>query len=282
MNALELYRNTQKIFRDAGFDSPDVEAAYLVAHAAGLRRFDITFRGKKKILTPEEETSAQDYLTRRLAHEPFQYIDGWTEFRNLRLAVGPGCLIPRPETECLIDLLKPELRPGARLAELGTGSGAIALAFADERPDLEIYASEISPDALFWARKNLETLAFSNVTLCSGNLFDAFPRELKFDAVAANLPYIPESARPALPPNVRDYEPEIALFSPDSGLALVKRALENAPLHLTSGASLVLEIGEEQGDALAEFARNCGYHAVSVVRDCFGTPRFLRCLFHEK
>jgi len=279
MKLRELLSSCTKRFETAGFDSAQIEAAYLLEDAVGIRHNLLALHGDLE-LTQAQLERAQDYLTRRLAHEPFQYISGWTEFREIRLSVAPGCLIPRPETELLVDLVLKDLPRDAAVCELGTGSGAIALSIAYERPDTQVYATELSPDALRIAEENRASLKLGNAHILQGDLLSPLPEGMRFHLLAANLPYIPESARDSLPPNVRNYEPEMALFAPHGGMALIKRALREAPPHLLPGAVLIFETGEEQGEALCACAESLGtYTEIEVLRDQYGANRFLRCKF---
>lgn len=279
MKLIDLLKNSEERFRSAGFDSPEIEAAYMLEEVTGIRH-NLLWTESERILSPEAQTRAEDYMMRRLAHEPFQYICGWEDFRELTLNVAPGCLIPRPETELLVDFVLKALPPNGHACELGTGSGAIALSIGFERPDSRVTASEISPDAFAIAEANRKKYGLNNVSLVRGDLFSAFDPEVKFDLLAANLPYIPESVRDALPRNVRDYEPSLALFADHEGMALIERALVDAPRYLKPGAPLFFEMGEEQGAALAAFARsrNC-YSGIQVLQDQYGVDRFLTCIF---
>lgn len=273
----ELLKNATDRFTDAGFDSPDIEAAYMLEEITGIRHNLLLFN-RERILTAGELAKGEEYLARRLAHEPFQYICGWTQFRELNLAVSPGCLIPRPETEYLVDLVLKKLPSGGHAVELGTGSGAIALSIALERKDSFVSASELSQEALAVAQKNLQRSHLANVQLFQGDLFSPFEEKKQFDLLAANLPYIPYSAEKDLPRNVRDYEPGMALFADHDGMALIERALQDAPRYLKQGAYLFFEAGEEQGDALCAFAENCGHYTeIAYLPDQYGAPRFLTC-----
>lgn len=277
MTLKTLLKTMRDAFEQARFESPDIEAAYLVSEITSIRHSLLALHADREV-SPAELIHAQEYLSRRMKNEPFQYICAWTEFRFLKLAVGPGCLIPRPETEQLVELVLKDLTPGASAGELGTGCGAIALAIASERPDVCIAASEISPDALRYAEKNLKTAGLKNVRFFAGDLFRPFPEDLRFHFLAANLPYIPESARSSLPPNVRDYEPECALFAADGGCELIQRALCEAPAHLYPHAKLYFEIGSGQGEKLKAFAGKLGfYRKIRLARDLSGEIRFLLC-----
>ena len=279
MKLIDLLKNSEERFRSAGFDSPEIEAAYMLEEVTGIRH-NLLWTESERGLSPEEQTRAEDYMMRRLAHEPFQYICGWEDFRELKLNVAPGCLIPRPETELLVDFVLKALPRNGHACELGTGSGAIALSIAKERPDSRVTASEISPDAFAIAESNRKKYGLNNVSIVRGDLFASFDPEVKFDLLAANLPYIPEAVRDTLPRNVRDYEPSLALFADHEGMALIERALLEAPRYLKPGAPLFFEMGEEQGAALAGFARtqNC-YTGIKILQDQYGVDRFLACIF---
>ncbi|MBR4884225.1 MAG: peptide chain release factor N(5)-glutamine methyltransferase [Lentisphaeria bacterium] len=279
MKLIDLLKNSEERFRSAGFDSPEIEAAYMLEEVTGIRH-NLLWTESERGLSPEEQTRAEDYMMRRLAHEPFQYICGWEDFRELKLNVAPGCLIPRPETELLVDFVLKALPRNGHACELGTGSGAIALSIAKERPDSRVTASEISPDAFAIAESNRKKYGLNNVSIVRGDLFASFDPEVKFDLLVANLPYIPEAVRDTLPRNVRDYEPSLALFADHEGMALIERALLEAPRYLKPGAPLFFEMGEEQGAALAGFARtqNC-YAGIKILQDQYGVDRFLACIF---
>lgn len=265
----ELYHIYRERFRQAGFDSPDLEAAYILAEVSGLSHTVIPFC--EKTPDPDAVKRAEAFLERRLRQEPFQYIFGWTEFRELRLSVGPGCLIPRPETEYLLDFILPVLPENASVCELGAGSGAISLSLAYERKDVRVAASEISPDAMYWAAKNRSDLHLTDrVRLESGDLFAPFAGE-RFHVIVANLPYVDEAA--VLPENVRRYEPGTALFAPDHGMALIRRALSETPDHLYPGGRLFFEIGEDQGQACLTAAVH--FRKAEIRQDQYGVDRFL-------
>ncbi len=282
MKLSELRQDILRQFTDAGFDSPEVETAYLLEDATGIRH-NLLWMENERELTDAQFRRAEEYLTRRLANEPYQYICGWTQFRSLTLSVAPGCLIPRPETELIIDMAKKLLPLGGLACELGTGSGAIALSLAQERCDCHVYATEISPATFAIAEKNLADARLENAKLFQGDLFSPLPEGIKFDLLLANLPYIPESERENLPPNVRDYEPELALFAAHDGLAVMERALTDAPDRLKPGASVIFEMGSEQGAALCSFAEKLGcYTDCAVLRDQYGEDRFFTCKFRKE
>ena len=208
----------------------------------------------------------QDHVRRRtVGREPVAYLLGRKGFRTLELTVDPRVLIPRPETELLVELAVAELPQGARVADVGTGSGAVALALADERADLRVTGSDVSADALDVARANGERLALAVAWV----LADGLPPG-DFDAVAANLPYVREGDRRTLAPEIVRHEPAGALFSGADGLdafrALVARAAHRV-------AWLALEHADDQGPAVRAMLRGAGYASVRTERDLAGRER---------
>jgi len=272
MTLLELKKDFTDRFAKAGFEAPDLEAHYIVCEAAGIPDREFALHAHSP-LAPGVREQAESFLSRRLANEPWQYIFGHAPFRNLELEVGPGCLIPRPETEYSIDLMLSGLPLGASVCELGVGSGAISLALASERPDLTVVGTELSPAALKWAERNLRTLGLTNATFLQGDLFEPVAGR-KFDLVAANLPYIPESDRGNLPPNVRDYEPHEALFAGKDGLDIIARALKDAPEFLNPGGHVFFELDPCNAQAALELAAR-SLHAPELLNDQYGAVRFL-------
>ena len=271
----ELRKVLEKKFLEAGFESPSLEGDYIASEVMRIPHMEL-FLHEKKVLTPEQEEKISSFLARRLANEPFQYIFGWTPFRYLDLEVGRGVLIPRPETEGMVDLILKRLPLRGSMAELGTGSGAIALSVGGERRDVKVIASEISPAALAIAEKNRAKYALDNVTLLLGDLFSPFPAGEKFDVLAANLPYIDPGEKEKLPPNVRDYEPPEALFAPEKGFALIRKAIAEAPEYLQEKSSLIFEMSPEQGEEAVKCALATGFFRNAYMeKDPFGIYRFL-------
>ena len=276
MNVAGLRKELTVVFREHHFESPELEADYIVSEVLRVRGFELLLHDPDPV-TPAQLAQAESFLQRRLRNEPYQYIFGWTPFREIDLKVGPGVLIPRPETEFILDFVLKKLPRNAVVCELGTGSGAISLALASERPDLTLYGSELSPEAFRWSELNRKALDLPNVHFFSGSFYGPFPPDLKFDAVVANLPYVAEDERAVLAPNVRDYEPEAALFAPDHGCAIIEQAIREAPDHLKpDAAQLFFEIGETQGGRLRRFALSQGFFtSAEILPDQYGMPRLL-------
>lgn len=211
--------------------------------------------------------------------EPLQYVLGRWAFRNLDLAVDPRVLIPRPETETLVGAALDHLRQIADhrvVADLGTGSGAIGLALADELPiaGTEVWLTDVSDEALDVARANLAGIgrAAANVRLAAGSWFDALPPDLRFDAVVSNPPYVAEGS-PDLEAHVAEWEPALALFGGVDGLDHVRRIVAGARDLLLPGGWVLLEIGSDQGAAVRELLVNHGYTDVEILPDPAGHDR---------
>ena len=272
MTFLELKKNLAERFSQAGFEAADLEARYVVCEVAGIPDREFPLYAHEP-LTSEAQARAESFVVRRLKNEPWQYIFGHAPFRDIELAVGPGCLIPRPETEYSIELMLDGLPHGASVCELGVGSGAISLALASERPDLTVVGVELSPDALKWAKLNLKQLALPNVTFLQGDLFAPVAGRT-FDLIVANLPYIPESDRDKLPPNVRGYEPDEALFGGADGLDVIARALEQSPSFLNPGGRVFFELDPCNADRAFEFASKY-LNNPALLKDQYGAVRFL-------
>lgn len=212
-----------------------------------------------------------------LAGRPLQYVVGHTEFYGHRFAVREGVLIPRPETEELVDRILRDERTARRLLDVGTGSGCIAASLALGLPGAEVFAADISDDALAVAAENFRTLG-ANVTLrkadALGGLAEAFPEQ--FDVIVSNPPYVPESDRAAMHPNVRDHEPALALFVPDDDAIRFYRAIAQAGRRMLSkGGRLYFEIYERAAEEIVRMLGAEGYTDTEVRTDLFGKPRMV-------
>ena len=229
-------------------------------------------------MTHEQQAAYQAAIARRLSNEPIQYITGEQEFYGLAFRVTPAVLIPRPETEHLVEAVLAELRTAAapRILDVGTGSGAIAIALAHQLQQARITATDISPAALAIAKEN-EARHFldGRIEFLQSDLLASLAGQ-SFDAVVSNPPYIPEADRTNLHPQVRDHEPASALFAPvvsgmDDGLAIYRRLIPQARAALVSGGLLALEIGHGQRDAIAQLLAD--WNALRFVNDLQRIPR---------
>jgi release factor glutamine methyltransferase len=252
-----VLRDATRRLAAAGCDTPRLDAEVLLAHVLHTTRARLILDGARCIDPAEFDR----LLARREAREPVAYITGVRHFRRISVCVGPRVLIPRPETELLVEVGL-TLRSGARVVDVGTGSGAVALALIDERPDLDVWATDVSADAVAVAR---DCNGLANVV--QGDLLAGLPGP--FDAVLANLPYVAEGA--PLPPEISDYEPAGALFAGPDGLDVIRRLISAAPAPV-----LGLEIGFDQADAVEALLRDVGgYGSVERLRDLAGHERVI-------
>lgn len=267
-------------FDRAGIASALADAELVVGHVAGWTRGEVatkTFMGVEldEALAGEINVIA----TRRESREPLQHITGESPFRHLVLAVGPGVLIPRPETELVaewaIDALRQVPSPRPRAVDLGTGTGALALALATEVPNAEVFAIELSTAAAEWAERNIARYGDERVTLVVGDAASALPElDGTIDVVVANPPYIPDSDKPA-DIEVLGYDPEIALFGGEDGLRDIRTFIARAALLLRPGGTLVVEHGDGQGEAVRAIAKEAGFSMTTTHTDLLQRERAL-------
>ena len=265
--------------RERGVEQGRLDAEHLLAHTLGTGRLQLYLQHDRP-LDPEELARFKPLLRRRARREPLQYILGHTSFRELDLLTDGRVLIPRPETEVLVDLVLEWARGRAgservlSAADVGTGSGCIALSLALEGPFRRVLATDLSPEALAVTAENLARVVREvPVELRQGDLLDALAGE-RFDVLVSNPPYVAGRERSGLEPEVRDFEPALALFAGDDGLAVIAPLVAGAPEHLHPGGLLALEVGLGQAAAVAELVRATGaFREVVVRRDLAGRPR---------
>jgi release factor glutamine methyltransferase len=258
----EAIAQTTDALTDAGSGTPRLDAELLLAAALGVSRERLVLDAYRE-LEAGALTRFARLVARRVDREPIAYILGRKEFRHITLAVDPRVLIPRPETEVLVDVGL-GLGRGARVVDVGTGSGAVALALKQERPDLEVWATELSADALALARENARTLGLQ-VEFVHGDLLAGVPARV--DAVLANLPYVASGS--VLPPEISRFEPPGALFAGPDGLAVIRRLIGQVA-HVPLAA---LEVGFDQADAVQELLRGAGFASVDALPDLAGHQR---------
>jgi len=267
------------VLEAAGLSSARVDAEWLLAGLLGVGRVAVRMDLAETVPAPIAERYAHA-VSRRARREPLQRILGWEEFRGVRVRLTDAVLVPRPETETLVEwalaLLPP---PGARrllAIDLGTGSGCIACALASERPDLDVIAVDVSPAAAAVARDNTRALGLaSRVGVVAADLLDGI-RDLGADLIVSNPPYLPSALVPELPPEVRIHEPRLALDGGADGLALIRRIATTARRYLRpSGALAVETAGGDQTEAAAALLRAAGWDRVAVRADLVGIDRFV-------
>ncbi len=261
--------------RRKGFtDSPRLDAQLMLARALGLDRVQL-YLNYDRPLNSDELAAFKTLLKRRLDGEPVAYLLGRRSFWTLELAVGPGVLIPRPETETLVEAALDRLAESASvsLLELGVGSGAISLALASERPALAVVATDVSAEALAVAESNAETLGLAGrIEFLEGDLFESVPGR-KFDMIVMNPPYVAEAEYRELDRQIVEFEPAIALLAGADGLEVIRRLVAEAPEHLRPGGWLLFEIGADQGPSAAALMEAGPFGEIGILPDLAGRDR---------
>jgi release factor glutamine methyltransferase len=256
-------------FRARGVDSPRLDAELLLGRALSCTRIQLIADAKRG-LESDELTRFRELVKRRRAREPTAYILGEREFYGRRFRVDRRVLIPRPDTETLVEVALERTRHRSmsmRALDLCTGSGCVAITVARERPTSLVVATDVSDDALAVARDNALRLGAYNVAFRGGDLFAAVEASARFDLVTANPPYIAAAEIASLQPEIRDYEPRLALAGGQDGLALVRLIVAGARPHLAEGGRLAVEIGFGEAPATADLFAAAGFEQIEVRRD---------------
>lgn len=275
-----LLKWTVGYFERLGIDSPRVDAELLLSHLLGIKRIDLYLQFERP-MSGKELAGFKKMVVRRADRCPVQYITCQQGFRYIDLQVGEGALIPRPETEIIIDIAKTLTADinSPSILDIGTGSGAIALSIASEMPDSDVIAVDISEAALEIARSNLRRLGLSNVKLVQSDLFSNLDEDyqLKIDLIVSNPPYISEASFVDLPPEVRKFEPKNALVPGDTGLEIIDRIVSDSPDWLSNCGNLLVEIaGPDQALAVRKMVANSeGLNFESAQKDLAGIERFV-------
>jgi release factor glutamine methyltransferase len=267
-------RSAARSLELAGVPEPAASAEVLLSELLGIGRAGIALHDEP--LTGEQEVLYEAWISRRLKREPVQRILGYAYFRNLRLDLNEGTLIPRPDTESVVEatLELIDVREGpCRVLDTGTGSGAIAISITHERPSCEVNATDISEAALDAASRNAEqngaTVHFHRADVASGLEF----LNGTVDVLVSNPPYVKSSEIPKLAPEVRDWDPRAALDGGPDGLAYYRRIFAETPPLLRGGADVILEVGDGQADAVLELGTRAGLTPLGTRPDLSGTPR---------
>ena len=258
-------------------DHPRLNAEMLLCEALGMKRLELYLQFDRPLSTSEVD-AFRDMLRRRGTRQPLQYILGHEEFYGRRFLVTPDVLIPRPETEILVETVLKRLKDRTEpvIADIGTGSGCIAVTLAAEIPGAHVTAADISDAALTVARKNARNAGVEEaVSFVQGDLLAPL-RGKQFDAIVSNPPYVPEGDRDGMQPEVRDYEPALALFSGPDGLSIIREIVAGCAALIRPGGLVALEIGIHQSGAVRALWRE---HApdwnVEVVQDLAGIDRII-------
>ncbi|HST31321.1 MAG TPA: peptide chain release factor N(5)-glutamine methyltransferase [Chthoniobacterales bacterium] len=270
---LEVLQSMTAYFEKHKVESPRLSAEHLLAHVLGKTRMELYLEFERN-LSETELAPLRDLAKRRSRGEPLQHLLGTVEFCGQTFAIDKRALVPRPETEELVELLKPEIRnPKSEIVDVGTGSGVIALSLAKEFPEAQVFAVDISDDALSLAQENAARLGLNGrVRFQKGDLLENLNE--RFDLIVANLPYVSMHDRNLLAREVL-HDPEVALFAGPKGDELMRRLIDQAPSHLHPKGLLAVEIGINQAEGLTEVLRQKNYHDIQSKKDYSGITRFL-------
>ena len=275
MTVLEVLQSSTAYFKKRKIDNPRLNAEHLLAHVLNRKRLELYLEFERE-LDESELKPLRDLVRRRGEGEPLQHLLGTVEFCGHTFLCDKRAMVPRPETEQLVELLMSDVRgqkSDLRILDVGTGSGVIALSLAKAFPTAEVHATDVSEDALELARENAARLGLGErVRFAKGNLLDAIEND--FDLIVANLPYVSLQDRQSLSREVlRD--PEVALFAGERGDELVRQLIEQAGARLRPGGLLALEIGVGQSAAFLSFLAEKNYDDIESKNDYSSTPRFL-------
>lgn len=240
---------------NAGIEGARLDAEILLCHALGLKRYQLVTDSQIE-MSQDDFALCEKLLARRIAREPVAYITGKKEFYGLEFYVDKRVLIPRPDTEILVELALAHAPLNGSILDICTGSGAVAIAMKHERPDLVVTASDISADAIAVAEINSRILVHSTIRLLEGDLFDIVKGE-RFDIITANPPYVDFQLKGSLQKEL-DHEPEIALYVPENGMTIIKRIIHALPDMLKPGGLLFMETGFDQGNEVLTFCLERG------------------------
>jgi release factor glutamine methyltransferase len=277
LTVLEIIRRTTEFLASRGVESPRLSAEHLVGHALGLNRMRLYLEFERPLTEPEL-VRIRPLVKRRSQREPLQHILGEVDFAGVRLKVDRRALIPRPETELLVEVVASwavENPPVARIADLGTGTGAIALGLAERLPSVTVLAVDREDAALTLARENGAARSCgARVEFVRSDWFTAMP-SAPYDIIVSNPPYLSEAELVDVAPEVRDFEPRSALVAAEDGLGDLLKIISGAGEHLRRGGLLALETGPSQHAALIAAATAAGYSKVESRRDLAGRDRFI-------
>ncbi|NWF75169.1 MAG: peptide chain release factor N(5)-glutamine methyltransferase [Nitrospirae bacterium] len=263
----------------AEFDIKDAyrEAELIVTHCLNINRI-VLYKDNPDI--PESiDNEIEAILKRRSKREPLQYILGYTEFYGLKIEVGPGVLIPRPETELLVEEAVKRIldfrsqNSNIKVLDLCTGSGCIALAIASVIPEIKVYGIDNSSESIKYALKNAKINNIQNVTFFESNLYESIGKDFKFDLIVSNPPYIKKSDLSNLQPDIKDWEPLNALDGGNNGLDYYRIIIPDAKDYLKKNGYIILEIGMSQAESIRKIAEIAGFTNITLIKDYLGIER---------
>ncbi|MEK6581544.1 MAG: peptide chain release factor N(5)-glutamine methyltransferase [Nitrospirota bacterium] len=295
MTALDKIKEITAFLHKCGIDDAHIESEIILRHCLGSDK-TILYRDNP-LLSKENEREIEKILERRGKREPLQYILGYVEFYGLKIKVGEGVLIPRPETELLVEevvkaaesreqlpphppLGKGGTKGGVNILDLCTGSGCLALALAKHFPDAKVYGTDISATAIRYAKENAELNGIGNAVFLKGSLYEPLKQlisgmPLKFDVIVSNPPYIKSNDIANLQPEIKNWEPKNALDGGEDGLRYYREIFSDARRYLMPGGVIFIEIGEGQAEDVSGIARSNHFKNISVIKDYAGIKRII-------
>ncbi len=294
MNALDKLRNAREFLKNSGIEDASREAEMIISYCLEIDR--VTLYRDNPLISKDIILKIDNFLKKRAKRQPLQYILGYTEFYGLKIKIGKGVLIPRPETELLVEeairivrnyisdqclpphppLSKGGLRGGDVILDLCTGSGCLALTLAKEFPDAQVYGTDISEIAIRYAKGNAKLNKIKNVIFIKGSLFEPVKKSLNaFDLIVSNPPYIKRNDIRNLQREIKDWEPVKALDGGENGLDYYRAIMPDARNYLKKGGCLMLELGVSQADAVRKMAEDAGFVNISLIKDYAGIERIL-------
>lgn len=277
MTVLEVIKRSTEFLESKGVDSPRLQVELLLAHVLKIPRLKLYLDFERQ-LSDAELDALREFVKRRGAREPLQYIVGTTSFCGIEIAVTPAVLIPRPETELLAEqaweFLSARTRRPTTVLDFGTGSGCIAIAIAYRFPSCEVHAMDASEEALRVAAGNAARVR-APISLHRGRAIDDLPLPKMFNLIVSNPPYIPDADVETLQPEVRDHEPRLALGGGKDGLDFYRMIAAQSRTRLTPDGRIIVELGHGQEQGSREVFERQGWQVECVIADYAGTPRIL-------
>jgi len=271
----DIYKNTVIRFKENEIPEPENDTRMMMEHFLGITRNDLMIHGDKEV-TDNLETYDKA-IERRCTREPLQYIIGSASFMGLDFKVSPAVLVPRSDTEILVEEILKDLHSGSRILDMCTGSGCILISLMNYSNECIGVGVDLSKDALEIAEYNASQLVPDKaVSFINSDLFEVLGEGDKFDIIVSNPPYIASAVIEELMPEVRDYEPRMALDGTEDGLYFYKKIVENSEKYLKSGGLLAFEIGYDQGEAVKQLMLDYGYNEVEIVKDYSDMDRVVK------
>ena len=270
---LSIIKWTSDFFRKHDIENPRLEAELIVSHYLDINRMEL-YLNYNKPLDPSEKKKIKKAIIKRANHEPLQYILGEVDFFDLKLQINKNVLIPRPETEFLVDKIIKDNSSLDQILDLGTGSGAIALSLALNYPEADVVATDISKEAINTAIKNAHYNNIKNIKFVVSNLFNSISN--RYSLIVSNPPYISPENFEKLPPEIKNFEPQRALVANKDGFEIIEKLIKSAKKYLLKKGLLYIEIGYNHKEYVEKVASKAGYNLIQIEKDLNGFYRYAK------